>query len=308
MATDEHHDVIVIGGGPAGVNAALECHDIHLDVVVLEAGTRLGGQLAEIPHSVRNLAAGRFADGEALQERLEESAALLGDRVRLAQPVTRVDVDDRWVEAGGRRLQGRALLVASGTRRQQLPAAADGAFGGDITYQIEGQPGRFDGRRVAVIGGGDSATLDALELAGSGSSVMLVHRSEALTARQDIVDQVVADPRIERLSGWELEGVRGDDRLREIILVQTSTGDRRTVAVDGLVVKIARLPSTDLFPDSLELDRRGALVVDREQRTSHPGIFAAGDVVADAYPRVAAAMGQGSVAARSLLRYLQGRP
>jgi thioredoxin reductase (NADPH) len=307
MSTDEHHDVVVIGGGPAGVSAALECHDIRLDVVVLESGTRLGGQLAEIPHPVRNVAAGRFANGEALRKALEESSALLGERVRLSHRATRVDIADRWVEADGRRFHGRALLITSGTARQELPAAVDGAFGGDITYQIEAQPGRLAGRRVAVVGGGDSAALDALELAGSGASVKLVHRSPLLTARQDIVDQVMVDAHIEDLPGWELERVHGDNHLRGIVLVQPATGDRQTVAVEWLVVKIARLPSTDLFRGGLEVDRRGALVVDREQRTSHPGIFAAGDVVADAYPRVAAAMGQGLVAARSLLRYLQGR-
>jgi thioredoxin reductase len=308
MSTDEHHDVIVLGGGPAGVNAALECYDIHLDVVVLEAADRLGGQLAEIQHSVRNVAAGRFADGAALQTALEEASALLGDRVYLSHRVTGVDLYERWVEADGRRFHGRAMLVANGTRHQQLPAAVDGAFGGGITYQIEAEPGRLAGRRVAVIGGGDSAALDALELAGQGAWVKLVHRSPALTARQDVVDDVEAEPRIESLPGWELEQVHGDDHLRDIVLVQRSTGQRRTVEVDGLVVKIARLPSTDLFHGGLELDRHGALLVDKELRTSRPGIFAAGDIVSDAYPRVAVAMGQGVLAARSLLRYLQGRP
>jgi thioredoxin reductase (NADPH) len=308
MSTDEHHDVIVLGGGPAGVNATLECYDIHLDVVLLEATDRLGGQLGEIQHSVRNLAAGSFADGAALQAALEEASALLGDRVRLSHPVTGVDVDERSVEADGRCFHGRAVLVASGTRHQQLPAAVDGAFGGQVTSEIESQPGRFAGRRVAVIGGGDSAALDALELAGQGSSVKLVHRSPALTARQDIVDGVDAQPRIENLPGWELEAVHGDEHLRNIVLVQRSTGQRRTVEVDGLVVKIARVPSTDLFHGGLELDRHGALVVDEELRTSRPGIFAAGDIVSNAYPRVAVAMGQGVLAARSVLRYLQGRP
>ncbi|MFI5040345.1 MAG: NAD(P)/FAD-dependent oxidoreductase [Acidimicrobiales bacterium] len=308
MADDEHHDVVVIGGGPAGVSAALECHDIGLGVVVLEAGTRLGGQLPEIAHSVRNVAAGRFADGEALRAAMEESAALLGDRVRLSHRVTQVDVDDRSVEVDGRRFRCRALLVAGGTRRQFLPAAVDGAFGGDVTYQIESQPGRLAGRRVVVIGGGDSAALDALELAASGSSVTVVHRSPSLTARQDIVDKVVADPRVETVGGWQLEGVRGDDRLQEVILVNPTTDDRRTLAAGGLVVKIARLPSTDLFGGALELDRRGALVVDRELRSSRPGVYAAGDITAGAYARVATAMGQGVLAARSLLRHLQGRP
>ena len=93
----------------------------------------------------------------------------------------------------------QALVLATGTSAQQLPAAVDGAFGGDVTYQMEGAGEHFVGHDVVVIGGGDSATLDALELARAGSAVTLVHRSAALTARDDIIEQVRAEPRIEEL-------------------------------------------------------------------------------------------------------------
>jgi thioredoxin reductase (NADPH) len=307
MTGEEHHDVVIVGGGAAGVNCALECFDIQLDTVLVEASATLGGQLPEILHSVRNVAAGRFADGEALQRALLESAEILGDRVRLSHPVTTADVDARAVEVDGGRLSGRALVVATGTRKQNLEAAPDGAFGGDVTYQLEPQLPSFGGRDVAVIGGGDSATLDALELARQGSSVKLIHRSPNLTARQDILRQLHDQPGIEDLPGWELEAAQGAERLESIVLVRPSNGERQEVAVQGLVVKIARAPNTKLFDGQLELDRSGAVVVDRELRASRAGIFAVGDVVAGAYPRVAAALGQGSLAARSVLHYLEGR-
>src|SRR6202035_702184 len=100
MQTDQHHDVVIIGGGPAGVSAALECFDIKLDTVVLEASSSLGGQLSEIAHSIRNLAAGRFESGPALQAALQQSADILGDRVRLGHQVTRAGLQDGWVEVG----------------------------------------------------------------------------------------------------------------------------------------------------------------------------------------------------------------
>jgi thioredoxin reductase (NADPH) len=199
------------------------------------------------------------------------------------------------------------LVVATGTRAQQLPAAAEGAYGGDVTYYLEARPGQFVGRDVVVIGGGDSGTLDALALAAAGSRVTLVHRGPALTARHDIVERVHHEPRIEELAGWELEASHGNDRLEGVTLVRRADGHRRQVAAGGLVVKIARMPRTELLRDQVEMDRAGAIVVDREMRTSRDGVFAAGDVVAGAYARVAAALGQGSLAARSVLRYLQGR-
>jgi thioredoxin reductase (NADPH) len=306
MTGEEQHDVVIVGGGVAGVNCALECFDIQLDTVLVEASASLGGQLPEILHSVRNVAAGRFEDGLALQRALLESAGILGDRVRLSRPVTKADLGARAIEVDGGRLSGRALVVATGTRKQYLEAAPDGAFGGDITYQLEPQLDSFAGRDVAVIGGGDSGTLDALALANRGSSVKLIHRSSQLTARQDILRQLHDQPRIEDLPGWELEAARGAERLEKIALVRP-TGERQEIAVQGLVVKIARAPNTQLFDGQLDLDRSGAVVVDRDLHTSLAGVFAVGDVVSGAYPRVAAALGQGSLAARSVLHSLEGR-
>ena len=307
MRDEEHHDVVIVGAGAAGVSCALECFDIQLDTVVFEIASEPGGQLAEIPHSVRNVAVGRFENGRALRQALEDSSAMLGDRRRVSHAVTRADLGERWVEANGARIYATALVLCTGTSRQQLPAAMDGAFGGDITYQLEPRRERFVGRDVIVIGGGDSAALDALELANAASSVRLVHRSDALKARQDIVEQVRNEPRIEDLAGWELETTSGGDRLEEIVLVRPATGERRRLNIGGVIVKIARVPSTQLFHGQIELDRSGAIVVDDELRTSREGVMAAGDVTAGAYPRVATALGHGVLAARSALRYVQGR-
>jgi thioredoxin reductase (NADPH) len=268
----------------------------------------LGGQLPEILHSVRNVAAGRYEDGVELQRALLESAAILGDRVRLAHPVTKADLGARAIDVDGGRLSGRALVLATGTHMQSLDAAPDGAFGGDITYQLEPVLDSYAGQDAAVIGGGDSGTLDALELARRGSSVKLIHRSPELNARHDILRQVHDQPRIEDLPGWQLEAARGGERLESIVLVRPSSGERQELPVQRLVVKIARAPNTALFDGQLDLDRSGAVVVDRELRTSRPGVFAVGDVVSGAYARVAAALGQGSLAARSVQHYLEGRP
>jgi thioredoxin reductase (NADPH) len=304
---EEEHDVVIVGAGAAGVSCALECFDIQLDTAVFETHERPGGQLVEIPHSVRNVAITKPRTGAALRDSLEESAAILGDRLRVSSPVTRADLGERWIEVDAARIRGRALVIATGTHHQQLPAAEDGAFGGDVTYQLEARAGRFAGRDVVVIGGGDSGTLDALELAKEGSRVWLVHRSDALSARHDIVEQVRRESRIEDLPGWELELLDGGDRLEGVTLVRRADGQRRRLEAGGLVVKVARVPRTDLFRDQVELDRAGAIIVDREMQTSRDGVFAAGDVVAGAYARVAAALGQGSLAARSVLRHLQAR-
>jgi len=253
------------------------------------------------------VATGWYANGPALQSGLQRSAELLGDRVLLGHRVSSAALADGWVGVGAHRFHGAAILIASGTRRQQLPAAPDGAFGGDVTYQLESRPDGFAGRPVVVVGGGDSATLDALELAGTASSVTLVHRSEELTAREDIAARVRAERRIVDMPGWEVESAHGDGHLDDVVLVRRSTGEHRTVAAGGLVVKISRVPGTEPYAGQIELDPRGFVVVGDELGASRPGVFAAGDVVAGAYWRVAAALGQGMLAARSVQRYLEAR-
>jgi thioredoxin reductase (NADPH) len=301
-------DVLVVGAGPAGMNCALECHDIQLDTVVFEATDDIGGQVNEIHHSVRNVAAGRFADGRALQEAMDESAAILGPRLRRRERITRVDAAARFVELDdGTRIHGRTLVIATGTARQELAPAPDGAFGGDVTYQIDATPERFAGFDVVVIGGGDSATLDALELARHGSRVRLVHRAPALTARDDIIASVRDADGIDDLAGWELEAVHGGDHVEAVTLKRAGGEERMRTPARGVVVKIARVPRTEIVRGEVDVDRTGAIVVDDELRTSRPGVFAAGDVVSGAYPRVAAALGHGSLAARSVLRHIQGR-
>jgi thioredoxin reductase (NADPH) len=279
--------------------------DVNIDVLLLEGGEALGGQLAAITHPVRNVATGWFENGLAVRAGLQAVAQLLGDRVLLEHPASAVDLADHRVVAGGGEVRARALLIATGTVPQRLPAAIDGAFEGDVTYQVERDPDRFTGRPVVVVGGGDSATLDALFLAPMAASVILAHRSETLTARHDIVARVRAEKAITDLPGWEVESVHGREHLEEVVLVRPVTAERKRVPAGGLVVKISRDPSTPAFQGQLELDRRGFIVTDGALRTSCPGVFAAGDVVSGAYWRISNALGHGSLVSRTILEYLQ---
>jgi thioredoxin reductase (NADPH) len=301
------HDVVVIGAGAAGVSAAIECYDIKLDTVVLEAADRVGGQIDGIPHAVRNVAPA--PDGNrALVDALARHASTLGDRMHLARTVTRVDLAAGLVETGSHRYRARSLLLATGSRRRELENAPDGSFGGDVTYLVEPHLGRFAGLPMAVIGGGDSALLDALELAQTGSTVTLIHRASLLTARRDVVERVRAEGRITEMAGWTLDALVGSDHLKGVHILEPITGEHRRLEVSGVVLKLGRVPCVDLVRDQLNLGIHGGIAVDDDLRTSDPRTFAAGDVVEGAYERIATAVGQGSFAARSILRYLESGP
>ena len=298
------HDVVIIGAGVAGVSAAIECADIEVDVLLLDGANHVGGQISEIPHTVRNVALA--PDGNAgLVQNLARHVGTLGPRFRLNRSVTEVDLDDGLVVAGDSRYRASRVLLAMGSRRRELEAAPDGSFGGDVTYLVEPHVEDFAGRPAAVFGGGDSAVLDALALADTGSSVFLVHRSPQLTARGDIVGRLRSQPRITEMSGWTLERLIGVDHLEGVAVSNGTTGERRQLGIERVVLKLGREPTVGLVHGQVELGRRGGVVVDASLRTSHPRAFAAGDVVEGAYERIATATGQGSLAARSILNSLQ---
>ena len=301
------HDVVVIGAGAAGVSAAIECFDIKLDVIILDGAGKVGGQIDEIPHTVRNVAVA--SDGnDALVDAMARHASMLGDRMQLGQTVTGLDLDSGLVVTDGSRCRARSVLVATGSRRRELADAPEGSYGGAVTYLVEPHVARFAGLPMAVVGGGDSAVLDALELAEAGSPVTLVHRSPHLTARSDLVERVRSEGRITELGGWKLDKLVGSDQLQGVEVSDIGTDDHRRLDVGGIVLKLGREQRVDLVRDQLDLGAHGGIAVDAALRTSHPGTFAAGDVVEGAYERIATAVGQGSLAAHSILTYLQSRP
>ena len=307
MRDEALHDVVVIGAGAAGVSAAIECFDIQLDVVVLEATSKVGGQIDQIPHTVRNVATA-LEGNDALVDALARHASIVGDRLKFDQTVTRIDLAAGLVDAGAHRYRTRSVLVATGSRRRELENAPDGSFGGDVTYLVEPHLARFAGLPMAVFGGGDSAALDALALAATGSPVTLVHRSPHLTARRDLVERVRAEGRITEMAGWNLDKLVGSDRLQGIDVSDSGTGEHQRLDVRGVVLKLGREQRVDLVRDQLNLGVRGGIAVDAELRTSDPRTFAAGDVVEGAYERIATAVGQGSLAARSIVTYLKSSP
>jgi thioredoxin reductase len=298
------HDVIVIGAGAAGVSAAVECSDIQLDVVVLDRADRVGGQIEEIPHTVRNVVTAEYGNDHLLGA-LARHASELGDRLQLETTVDQVDLATGVVEADVARYRAKSVVIATGSRRRELGIAPDGSYGGDVTYLVEPNLDRFAGRPMVVVGGGDSAVLDALALAEAGSPVTLVHRSPDLTARADLVQRVHSSARIGELAGWDVSSLEGADRLDGVEVSDRATGERRRLGAGGLVLKLGREKCVELVDRQVELGAHGGIVVDTELRTSNTRAFAVGDVTEDAYERVSTAIGQGSLVARSVLNHLR---
>lgn len=304
MTAETRVDVLIIGGGPAGVSCALELQDSRVNYLLLEASKELGGQLASIPHTIKNFAAGFFRDGEQLRERLVGVVKKMQCQCLPAHAVTEAQLSEMRISAGTMTFSAGALVIATGSRVRTLPVDRHEDFSQHILYRIEGQHAQLKGQNVAVVGGADSACLDALELADICRQVYLVHRKERLTARPDILAAVHAHPRIKLLLSSQVRALIGDNCLQGIKVATVAQPSAIELPVTKLVVQIGRQPNSEPFYGQLDMDDKGHIKIAADCSASCAGVFAAGDVAFPAYPRIATAIGQGMTAAAAARRFI----
>ncbi|MCC7380620.1 MAG: NAD(P)/FAD-dependent oxidoreductase [Deltaproteobacteria bacterium] len=290
-------DLLIIGGGPAGLSAALIAHGNGLDTLLLEAGEQLGGQLRRADHPITDYLGVEAESGAALAARFQEHVVAAHVPLRLGARVARIELERSDLCAiltEGERILARRILIASGTRARRL-----GIVGEDTLGAFE--PARtlaasLAGESVVIAGTGDEACSNALVLAEHGVHVTIVGRSPVLRARGMFARWVAGEPRIETRLGEQIVALEGEEALRAVVL--RSGGRilaRRLFVRIGVEITLPEIdPPIALHPD-------GRVMADAVGRTSVPGLFAAGDVVAEGPRRYAAiACGMGVAAARAI--------
>jgi thioredoxin reductase (NADPH) len=312
-------DLVVIGSGPAGLAAAVYGASEGLNTVCLDAVT-VGGQAGSSSRIENYAGFPNGISGGDLTSRAAAQALRLGARLNAPCEVVGVRAEGSFhavVLGDGSEIPTRAVIVASGARYQRLAVADLERFeGAGVYYAATDLEARVcDGRPVLVIGGGNSAGQAAIYLAQSNCSVTLAIRRSGLTETmsQYLIDRIDADPKINLLTGVEVEGLAGEDHLEEVTLGHRETGEREVIPCAGLFCFIGARPATDWLDSVVALDEDGFILTDRQLpapgagtsgplpfETSTPGVFAAGDVRHDSMKRVAAAVGEGSSAVRSV--------
>jgi len=315
------HDVVVVGAGPAGLAAAVYGASEGLDTVVLDS-RNVGGQ-AGTSSRIENyvgfptgISGGELADRAALQ------AQRLGARITTPASCRAIDaVCDgyRLTLDDDTTLMTKTVVLAVGVQYRKLPVDRLAEFeGAGIYYAATELEARVCGDGpVTVVGGGNSAGQAAIYLAQQGAKVTIAIRGESLAASMSayLVDRVDASPNIEVVARTEITALHGDDHLTAVTRTDRDTGDESEHACGGLFLFIGAIPYTDWIGDLVQLDERGFILTDRSVtdangyqplafETSQPGIFAAGDARADSMKRVAAAVGEGSSAIRSVHQHL----
>ncbi len=305
MSSHRLFDAIIIGGGPAGLNCALDLASCGVDCLVLERHTTIGGQLHEIKSEILDFAGGYFKDGSVLARDLHDLVSRVNLKVVLGRTVEKFDLAAKKLGCNGEEYRAKAIIVATGQRLKRLDVPGASTFAEDILYRNYDPPAVFNKMRLAVVGGGDNALLKALQLAEAAEQVSLIHRSDKWKARPDLLSQAKSHNRIEIFEHSEVDTISGSSRLNSLHLISKQTGRVRNLNIDKLFVKIGYTPNTEPFRDQIACDPTGRIVVSSRGETSLPGVYAAGDLISDSYPYIAAAVGTGILAARSVKDYLR---
>ncbi len=299
-------DLIIIGGGPAGLTAGIYGSRSELDLVVLDSGVG-GGQIATAG-LVENYPG--FPDGITgmeLAETLKKHAENAGVKINMLEPVTTITRSGKTfiVVTEKRGYQAKAVIVATGLVHRKLGVPGESELSGrGVSYCATCDGAFFKGKRVAVIGGGTGAAMAALNLADLASQIFIVTKRKELKVAEKIMEtRMERATNIEVVSDSAVKKIAGENRV-ENIEIETH-GKARSLDVDGVFVEVGKKALTS-FLEGLPVELvKGYIPVDRNQATVLPGLFAAGDVVSGSVKQMVVAVAQGTIAALSAYDYIK---
>ena len=307
----QSEEVIIVGSGPAGLTAALYSARANLSPLLIE-GVPAGGQLM-LTTMVENWPGYRDGImGPELIDTLRAQAERFGARIVNGQ-VQRFDLSESpyTVETSDARYETRALIISTGASARLLGLPSEQVLMGHGVSTCATCDGYFfKEKRIAVVGGGDSAMEEALFLTKFASHVTVVHRRDILRASKIMQDKALAHPRITFEWNSVVEDIRDPDEgvVTGIVIRNTETKVAKDLSVDGVFVAIGHTPNTELLTGQLDLDNHGYIMTNTGARTSQSGVFACGDVQDPVYRQAVTAAGSGCMAAIDAERYLEGLP
>jgi thioredoxin reductase (NADPH) len=300
--------LIIIGSGPAGYAAAIYAARANLEPLVIASSVDFGGELMKTTEVENYPGVPEGIMGPELMDRMQKQAERFGAEIvyddvlslELDGPVKRVTL------GSGEMHEARAVIYATGSAYRKLGLADEERLSGyGVSWCATCDGAFFRQRKVAVVGGGDSALEEATFLTRFADIVYVIHRRDSFRASAAMQDRAFADPKIQVIWNNEVKSIYGDEKVTGIGIVNTVDGTETTLDVQGVFVAIGADPRTHLVHGQLDLAPEGTIAVEgRSSRTNLPGVFAAGDVIDPTYKQAATAAGSGVVAALDAEHYL----
>lgn len=307
MAMKEIYEVIIVGGGPAGLVAGLYCQRAALKTILFEKGL-VGGQIA-VSKEVENYPGVQGVTGFDLAEKLLHHGRSFGLNVvqeEVAEVIAGPDLHSVRL-ANGEVLQTVALILALGGTARKLGVPGEAEYlGSGVSYCATCDGFFFRDKTVVAVGGGDTAVEEALYLSRLARKVYLVHRRNALRASKLLQSRLAAGPGIEVVRNTIITEIKGNGRAVEAVLFEnTETGERGESPVDGVFIFIGYSPNNQLIPPAVRINEQGFVITDEKCETSVPGIFAVGDLRQKYANQIVVAAADGCIGALAAAHYVE---
>ncbi len=295
------YDMIIVGGGPAGLAAAVYAGRANKKTLVLEKGT-FGGQITSSP-KVENIPGFISVTGNEFAEHLMNQAMELDAEIECCEVEQIVPGNPHKVITDEGEFFGKTIIIATGTKHRMLGLDREEDFVGEgISFCAVCDGAFYEGKTVAVIGGGNSALQEALLLSETSKKVYVVQNLDILTGEEKLQKALAQKENVEIILGTVVEGFLGDSELTGITIKDSEKS--YDLSVDGIFVAIGLLPQNDIFSDVITLDERGYVISGEECTTNVPGIYVAGDCRTKRIRQVATAASDGAIAALAAIDYL----
>ena len=299
------HDVIVIGGGPAGLTAALYALRADKSVLILEKGG-FGGQITHSP-KIENYPGFEQISGNELADKMVGQVLMQGAEVEIDSPCGIEDNGGYFtVRSEDNSYTGKTVIIATGAKHRQLGVEGENELVGEgISYCAVCDGAFYKGKHVAVIGGGNSALQEAVLLSEGCSRVSVIQNLAFLTGEERLAAKLRERDNVDFTFNTVVSGFRSEDGvLTAVRLHNTETGEESEMELDGLFVAIGLVPENEAFSDIVKLDQYGYIDSDERCLTSTPGIFCAGDCRTKGVRQIATAVADGASAGLAACRYI----
>jgi len=297
------YDIIVIGGGPAGLTAAIYAKRANKSCLVIEKGA-FGGQITFSP-KVENIPGFAQVTGNEFAEKLVEQALNLDTDVEVAEVLEIKDGEIKTVVTDSGDFEAKSVIIATGAKHRLLGLNnEENLIGEGISFCAVCDGAFYEGKDVAVIGGGNSALQEAILLSDLCKKVYVVQNLDFFTGEQKLVEQLTKKENVETVFSTVVEKINGETELESIVVKNEKSGELTELKIDGMFVAIGLIPQNDCVADLVKLNDYGYVDADENCVTNRQGIFVAGDCRSKRIRQVATAAGDGAVAALAACDYV----